>query len=83
MSDELFSVPVSKSPKMRWLERHGVNVTHDEAWQYGDEDDLGNEKFPYYASDDGKHFHGGATEDDALVEWARARGKRLWNEEGL
>ena len=60
MRDELFDVPQTKSPKLRWTERHGIQVMHDPNFQHGDEDEQGNEKFRFYASDDNfRHQHGG------------------------
>ena len=82
MSDELFpaeSVTV-KSPRLLWMERHGVTVgplkfkpTHS--------DDF---RFAYSVIAVGKQGseHGyGNTEDDAIIDWAKANGVRLWNEE--
>jgi len=86
MSDgELFDVPVVKSPRLKWIEKHRLKTKCAEfPVADGDEDEFGNEVFQWSASDDNwKHSHGGATEDDALAAWARARGVRLWNEEGL
>lgn len=88
MSEELFSVPESKSPKLRWMERHGLRTKHNPDSQHGDEDDFGNELFRWYAwKYEGKlnpprNAAGGDTEDDALAAWAVANGKLLWNEEG-
>lgn len=83
MSDELFEVPECKSPKLQWMEKHRVEVKRL-GFDVGpdEEDEDGRRLFQYNASDDGwKHSYGGETEDDALAAWARARGKRLWNEE--
>lgn len=94
MSEELFGVEVGtgKSPRLRWIERHGLKTKFDPDWSPGDEDDLGREKFPWYVARTGANItadftnartFGGATEDDALAAWARANGHRMWNEEPL
>ena len=84
MSEELFSVPEAKSPRLKWMEKHCVNVRSTPVGLVGTEDELtGDEVRAFYATGDGTltgKF--GTTEDDALAAWARARGVRLWNEEG-
>ena len=91
---ELFSVPVVKSPRLRWIEAQGLRTKHYPDVAVGDEDpETGDDLFPWVAwcsqgkSGDGKcypprHAAGGATEDDALAEWSRRYGKRMWFEEG-
>lgn len=83
MSEELFKVPVTKSPRLLWIEKHRIEVRPTKDWQPGMEDDDGDEVERFYATDDGVHMHGGDTEDNALAAWAEARGKLLWFEEGL
>ena len=84
MKDELFSVPEVKSPRLRWIEKHGVEVKPTLDWDPDAEDENGDVVHAWYASDDQwRHKHGGDTENDALAAWAIARGVRLWNEEGL
>jgi hypothetical protein len=83
MSEELFKVPVSKSPRLRWMEKHHVTVERMPVEvNPGDEDEFSHEMFQFYASDDGRHRYGGNTEDEALAKYASCRGYRLWNEEG-
>ena len=83
MSDELFAVPEMKSPRMKWVEKHHIETRRTANWIEGMEDDDGEEIMPWYSSDDKwKHQHGGASEDDALAEWAERNGKHLWFEEG-
>ncbi len=83
MSEELFKVPEQKSPRLRWMEKHRVKVKQTPDWSPGMEDADGDPVAPWYASDDGKHWHAGDSENDALGAWAVARGVRLWNEEQL
>ena len=76
MSEELFNIPTVKSPRLRWIEKHDLrtisgttaeNKVEWAAWQIGR----------------GAKTFKGDTEDDALAAWAKARGVRLWNEEGF
>lgn len=83
MSEELFNIPVVKSPRLRWIEKHRLQVRETKNWVEGMEDDDGDEVEKFYATDDGIHMHGGSTEDNALAAWAEARGKLLWFEEGM
>jgi hypothetical protein len=85
MSDELFSVPVVKSPRLAWLEKHGVKTKHfpDRAQSEPfDEDEDGDELYPWVAFAAGGHMHGGVTEDEAVCGLAIRMGWLLWNEEG-
>jgi len=73
--DELFEIEESKSPKMLWMERHGVSV-------FGpDEDD----EFCAEAWDDrGEGMWReayGIGEQEAIAELAAKCGWKLWNEE--
>ena len=83
MSEELFNVPVVKSPRLKWIEKHHLRVKQTPDWQPDMEDEEGDDVEKFYASDDGIHWHGGDTEDNALATWAEARGKLLWFEEGM
>lgn len=70
MTDELFSIPPSDSPRLAWMKRHGVHTQQQAngswyAWHNG--------------AGDGK----GDTEDEAIYAMAINAGIRLWNEEGL
>ena len=72
---ELFDyIPESKSPRLLWMERYGVETGGP------DEDDefwakaycAGIERYGY-----------GQTEDEAICNLAKRSGWKLWNEEGL
>ena len=86
MRDELFDVPVVKSPRLKWIEKHGLYTQHFPDVKPGDDDpETGEEIYPWRAwVGNMRHARicaGGATEDDALAEWAKASGVLLWNEE--
>lgn len=83
MSNELFDIPEVKSPRLRWMEKYHIKVKQTPNWSPGQEDENGDEVCKFYATDDSINYHGGDTEDNALAEWAEARGKLLWFEEGL
>ena len=80
MSDELFpseSVTV-KSPKLRWMERHGVTVGPLE-FKPSHPDDF---RHAFSVIAEGRGFAGyGNSEQEALRNWAKAAMVRLWNEE--
>lgn len=80
---ELFNVPVVKSPRLKWLEKHGVTTRRaDHVVSADEEDDFGHRVHQWTASN-GVHMRGGLTENDALAAWALAQGVKMWNEEGL
>lgn len=88
----LLDVPEVKSPRLKWIAKYHISTKFFPGVKEGDEDpDTGDILYPWVAWQyEGKVYppknqyggtYGGATEDDALAEWARWRGKRLWNEE--
>jgi hypothetical protein len=85
MSDGLlFDVPEAKSPRLRWIERFQLRTMHYPNVAVGDEDEeSGDDLWPWVAWQyQGKcypprHAAGGATEDDALAEWARRNRKLM------
>lgn len=83
--EDLFATPQGKSPRLKWKERHGIETKHAHP-DAGPEDECpetGKRLWPWLASDDNfRHSHGGATEDEAMVALAKARGFRSWTEEG-
>ena len=80
---ELFDIPVSESPRLKWLKKHGVKFHYSTA-EVGDEDEFGNELWPVYAYTEPlckETSFGAGTEDEALAKFAINRGLKLWNEE--
>lgn len=71
--NELFNIGESKSPRIKWMERHHLRVEANPA--------------PRGDSDIMQCFHGmtvigyGPTEDAALVAAAKSLNIRLWNEQ--
>lgn len=65
MSD-LFEVPVSLSPRLAWLERHGLSLRKLESGKYE------------VALDD-ENFSTGADADDACVEYCLKHCIKHWN----
>lgn len=79
------SLQPSLSPRLAWMQRHGIKTARQ------NEDEDGNEWFavicgpdedPYDAamSTGGQRIGLGETEDEALTALAKAAGIRLWNE---
>lgn len=62
---ELFDIPESKSPRLLWLEKHGIWTSKAESgWQ---------------ATAAGIVCKGHETEDDAIVNLSVRMGIKLWN----
>jgi hypothetical protein len=73
---ELFDIPETPSPRLRWMQRHHLTVESIT----GEGADNGNR----YAARHGMTVIGkGATEDEALTAAAKSLNIRLWNEEGV
>ena len=74
---ELFDLPETKSPRLQWLEKHGIKVspsrTHGPSHKH----------WMAYRHDEDFIFASGygETEDDAIAFLAVKLGLRLWNEE--
>jgi hypothetical protein len=78
---DLFQIPESKSPRLRWIEKHAIQMhcSNDSA-------------IPWMAwlpnnSDGGlpidtKECGFGCLQDDALIDLARKHGLKSWKEEG-
>jgi hypothetical protein len=80
MSD-LFEIPETLSPRLRWMQTHGVEV-HDSGVDHedGDECDItGNQCYRYYATC-GEQSAGGHTKDEAIFALAVKLQLKLWNE---
>ena len=71
----LFPLPKTPSPRLRWMQRHGLIVT-----RY-------NPGGKYYCLSDSTELNwvvgDGDTEDEAVTNWARKAMVKLWNEEKL
>ena len=74
MSDELLfdDLPESKSPRLLWMERHGVEAGGP------DEDD----EFWARTGDQPSQYAYGQTETEAVIALGIKSGWKLWNEEG-
>ena len=87
MSD-LFDIPETLSPRLRWMQAHGVKTLlmrdDPEMWFPDmpwvaftgefDQDD------PEWVDKMTSDFGVGASEDDAIIAWAIANKHKLWNE---
>ena len=79
---DLFDIPESKSPRLLWMEKHGIKTRQLDfperdydwmAWRKRDENANG---IPAISGQ-------GDTEGDAIADLAQRLGIRLWNEEGM
>jgi hypothetical protein len=86
MTDNLFDIPESPSPRLQWLRDHQIDIIDNGIdYEPGDCCSItGNRLFRYWAiitdSDGGHKEAGGDTEDEAIVELARKLNLKLWNE---
>jgi hypothetical protein len=70
---ELFDIPETPSPRLRWMQRHHLTV-----------EPITEENSNRYAARHGMTIIGkGSTEDEALTAAAKSLNIRLWNEEGV
>jgi hypothetical protein len=73
---ELFAIPETKSPRLKWMERHHIKIHHQPYDHAGPLDDD-----EQYAAIHGMQAIGyGATPDAALVAAAKSLNIKLWNE---
>lgn len=68
MSDLLFDIPVSLSPRLAWLERNGLAMAK-------------NEKGRHLCVLDDENYGEGDTADEACADLCIATGIRHWSEE--
>ena len=70
--NELFEIPESKSPRLKWMERHHLTVrlSHD----YDDDEDV------WQCLHGMKVIGEGGTEDRAITAAAKSLNIPLWNE---
>ena len=79
--NELFDIPPCESPRLKWLKKHDVKTLCS-----GNAEDFDGEPWNAWAGDMGEAISGGeyvtgATEQDAIANWAIRRRVKLWNEE--
>jgi hypothetical protein len=73
----LFNAPAQDSPRLAWMKRYGVK-TFDRG--YSGTDEMGD--FERWTAGVGaSNYVDGATEDEAIANWAKEHGLKLWNEE--
>lgn len=73
---DLFQIPESKSPRLKWMEAHGITVNFVPA------DPIAHPAFwnAKATSESKITMAQGDTEDEALTNLAKRLGIRLWNE---
>ena len=88
MTDTLFDIPESPSPRLKWMRDNQIRIIHNGDVSPGDEDEWGNRLSPFCATKSkpgnlvfADHVTGwGDTEDEAIVELAKKLSIPLWNE---
>ena len=79
----LFDVPVSLSPKRKWMAEHGIKLHETPPMLVGEPDELTGEIAAFYAYTgelpwESKDMAEGATEHEALAKLAQKKGWKLW-----
>lgn len=78
--DTLFPVALQDSPRLAWLKKHKIKTRH----YPGVDDEPSGFVISFETQREvGESFHFGITEDDALADWSRKNGVRMWHEEFL
>jgi hypothetical protein len=85
MTDNLFSIPETLSPRLQWMAKYGIQISDGgEEYQPGDKDIITEEPlFRYWATAfaiPDKPEAGGDTEDEAIVALAKKLNIKLWME---
>ena len=80
--DTLFELPETPSPRLVWMRKLGVVTEQSPKNKVGDEDEEGNFIHAWYAyfKADEMTAMGGATEQEALCNFAKFHNLKLWNE---
>ena len=73
MSDELFTIPESKSPRLKWQDEHGITCVETDL-------DLPENRWQAMHADT-QTIVRGPTREDALASLALKLNIRLWNEQ--
>jgi hypothetical protein len=88
--DELFPVEQSLSPRLKWMQKHRIQVRRNEkvdeelgqweVWQddYGKAADI---QMSRTGDLDGPYFVAATSEDEAITQFALSNKLKLWNEE--
>ena len=75
MEESLFDIPETKSPRLLWMEKHGIQTQQNSAgdwcaWTTA------------ILTKTSINLGSGDTEDEAITQLALKLGIKLWNEEG-
>ena len=76
---ELFIIPISESPRLRWFKKHRIS-THKSDCVPDDEEPWNAWVGELSEAIEDNLVRTGVTEDDALCDLAKKLGIRLWNE---
>ena len=89
LAGELFLVPLSLSPKMAWLKKHGLVTSHDpEFTGLPESPETGDICFPWLCDKESgdlcaENTGGGRTEDEAILNYCEKTGTKHWSLEIL
>lgn len=86
MSDELFPVEASLSPRLAWLKEHNLTTKHDpELASCPESPETGDTCYPWLCVKEDEHGFAlarigvGMTEEDACVDYARKNDLKHWS----
>lgn len=84
MNETLFPLPISLSPRLKWINEHGVTTYYEPAGALGDDAGwsayIGTNDEESEEMEEAGRLCFGHTEDEALERLAKAQSWRLWNE---
>ena len=73
MSDNLFEIPETPSPRLQWMRKHGVKTEKTEFVDFHQPEHA-------WKAESAGMVGVGPTEDDAIVDLAKKNNLKLWNE---
>jgi len=76
---ELFDIPESKSPRLQWMEKHGIETAKG---NFERPSDKSRHEWIAWSNPEIQSTGWGNAEDEAITQLALKMGIKLWNEEG-
>jgi ethanolamine utilization protein EutQ (cupin superfamily) len=81
MKENLFDIPESESPRLKWMKKHGIKT-----FCSGKAQDFDGKPWNCWTGDlceamESNTLAIGETEADTIAAWAKINNVRLWNEE--
>ena len=78
MSEELFNLPPSPSPRIKWMREHAIQTHYCADIEDGPWSAWTGSLADAIETEDGMGY--GMTEEDAVIDYAKNANLKLWNE---